>query len=133
MKHLTAFIALKGHTTPVHLYNSLAPELQEDKKHKLWLGTIRVVSERIIQEEGRVPTYTSLWRHRKRSCWISQMWQQSIQADVFSSLPVPENNGWTLQSDGQYIIDWESPEVQQIKDKIKYLTKGAAARKDVKA
>ena len=61
------------------------------------------------------------------------MWQQSIQADVFSSLPVPENNGWTLQSDGQYIIDWESPEVQQIKDKIKYLTKGAAARKDVKA
>ena len=41
------------------------------------------------------------------------MWQQFNQADVFSFLPVPEGNGWTLQNDGQYIIDWESPEVQQ--------------------
>ena len=116
----------------MHLYNSLA---QEDEKHKSWLGTIReVVSERIIQEEDRVPMHTSLWRHWKRSCWISQMWQQSNQANVFSSLPVPEDNGWTLQSDRQCIIDWESPEVQQqIKDNIEYLIKGCSCKKGCKS
>ena len=52
----------------------------------------------------------------KRSCWISQMWQQSNQA-----------------GDGQYIIDWESPEVQQqIKDNIEYLTKGCSCKKGCK-
>ena len=63
-KHLTAFIALKGHDTPTHLYNSLDPLLQTEEKHKLWLRLIReIVGDRIVNEEDRVPTFTSLWWH----------------------------------------------------------------------
>ena len=86
-KHLTAFVALKGHKTPAHLYNSLDPLLQLEEKHKQWLHQIReIVGDRIINEEERVPTFTSLWRHWLRSCWVSQLWQQSNQPDIFSTL-----------------------------------------------
>ena len=60
-KHVTAFIALKGHNTPNHLYNSLDPSLPIEYRHKQWLHEIReTVSERIVNEEDRVPTITSL-------------------------------------------------------------------------
>ena len=61
-KHLAAFIALKGHETPpFHLYNSLDANLLNREKHELWLKEIRkVVSERILNEEERVPSITLL-------------------------------------------------------------------------
>ena len=112
-KHLTGFIALKGHNTPIHLYNSLDPSLQIEDRHKQWLHEIReMVSERIINEEDRVPTITSLWRHWLRSCWVSQFWQHSNHPDIFTQLPVPEESGWLLHCD-KYTVDWESTEVQQ--------------------
>jgi len=112
-KHLTAFIALKGHKTPKHLYNSLDPSIQLEEKHKLWLNQIwEVVSDRIYNEEDRVSTFSSLWQHWLRSCWVSRLWQQASQPNIFSALPAPEESGWLLQNDNNFIIDWESPEVQ---------------------
>ena len=133
-KHLSAFVALKGHKTPTHLYNSLDPSLQMTEKHKQWLQQIReVVGDRIINEEDRVPTFTSLWRHWLRSCWISQMWQRCSYPDIFSTLPAPELSGWVLQSDNNYVIDWESPEVQlNIRHNIELLTKGCSCKKGCK-
>ena len=133
-KHLSAFVALKGHKTPTHLYNSLDPSLQMTEKHKQWLQQIReVVGDRIINEEDRVPTFTSLWRHWLRSCWISQTWQRSSYPDIFSTLPAPELSGWVLQSDNNYVIDWESPEVQlNIRHNIEFLTKGCSCKKGCK-
>ena len=73
-KHLNAFVALKGHKTPTHLYNSLEASLQPREKHEKWLQNIRELSsDRILNEEDRVPTFSSLWRHWQRSCWISQL------------------------------------------------------------
>ena len=63
---------------------------------------------------NRVSIITSLWCHWLRCCWMSQMWQHSNQADIFVSLPSPEDSGWLLQADGKYIIDWEATEVQQM-------------------
>ena len=111
-KHVTAFVALKGHKTPLHLFNSIDPSLQPKERHKVWLNTIsEVVSDRIINEEDRVPTITSLWCHWLRCCWVSQMWQNSRQSDMFASLPSPEDSGWVLQADNKYSIDWEAAEV----------------------
>ena len=101
----------------------------------MWLNTIReVISKRIINEEDRVPTITSLWRHWLRCCWVSQMWQHSSQADIFMSLPSPEDSGWLLQADGNYVIDWEAAEVQQmVRNNIEFLTKGCSCTKGCKS
>ena len=58
------------------------------------------------------------------------MWQHSSYPDILSNLPAPEVSGWLLQSDINYAIDWESPEVQQnIRHNIDFLTKGCSCRK----
>ena len=116
-KHLPAFVALKGHKTPRHLFNSMDNSLQPRKKHEDWLKNIReVISDHILNEEDRVPTFSSLWCHWQRSCWVSQLWQQSYESDIYMNLPPPEKSGWLLLDDGTYTTDWEAPEV---KDKIK--------------
>ena len=125
-KHLTAFITRKGHETPLHLYNSIDSSLLPEEKHEAWLQEIRkIVCDRILNEEDRVPSFTSLWRHWMRSCWVSQMWQNSSEEDSYNSLSLPEDNGW-IQIDETYAIDWEATEVQaKVKDKIDFLTKAA--------
>ena len=130
-KYLAAFVALKGHKMPKHSMNSIDPSLQPKERHKVWLNTIKeVVSDRIINEEDIVLTFTSLWRHWLRSCWVSQMQQHSSQDDISTLLPSPQSSGWLLQADGNYIIDWEAHDVQQmIKDNIEFLTKGCSCIK----
>ena len=87
-KHVNGFDALRGHKTPMHLYNSLDPSLQTAEKHEKWLQKIReVVKDQIFTEEDRVPTYSSLWHHWKRSCWISQLWQRLSEADNGPAIP----------------------------------------------
>jgi len=128
-KHCKTFEAAKGYKTPIHLYNSIDASLQAEERHQLWLNQIReVVGTRIIHEEERVPSQTSLWRHWLRSCWISQMWQRSSQRDIYGSLPPPTEYGWKL-SDGNYVIEWESPNAQQtIRDNIEFLLKGCTCK-----
>ena len=129
-RHLAAFIASKGHETPFHLYNSLDTSLSNTEKHTIWIQEIRkVVSERILNEEERLPSTTSLWRHWLRSCWVSQMWQNSSEQDMYNPLPLPEESGW-MKSDGCYVIDWEAPEVQdKVRKSIDFLLKGCSCKK----
>ena len=130
-RHLSAFISNKGHSTPVQLYNSIDPSLPAKERHQVWLQEIRkLVSNRITTEEERVPSVTSLWRHWLRSSWIHQMWQCSNQCDMYSSLPQPEDSGWTICEDGKYKIDWEAPEiVEKVKRTIQFLIKGCSCKK----
>jgi len=87
-KHATAFVALKGHKTSLHLFNSIDPSLQPEDRHHIWLNTIReAVSDIISSEEDRVPTITSLWL---RYCWVSQIWRNSTNPDMFALLQAPE-------------------------------------------
>ena len=82
-KHLAAFITRKGHETPIHLYNSIDSSLLPEEKHEAWLQEIRkIVCDRILSEEDRVPSFISLWRHWMRSCWVSQMLQNSSRGYV---------------------------------------------------
>jgi len=67
-KHIAAFITNYGHTTPLQLYNSVDISLPVSQRHEMWLQKVRqAVCNRIVNEEDRVPTYTSLWRHWLRS------------------------------------------------------------------
>ena len=92
----------------------------------------KVVSERILNEEERVLSITALWRHWLRSCWVSQMWQNSSEEDVFSSLPLPEESGWNKSDDG-YTFDWEAPEIQsKVQETIDFLMKGCNCKKGCK-
>ena len=129
-KHIAAFIANYNHSTPIQLYNSTDTQLSITERHQAWLQKIRqTVSNRIINEQDQIPSHTSLWRHWLRSCWVHQMWQQSIYPDMYSSLPLPELSGW-IKEDNSYAIDWEDKEIEDnIKDTIKFLTKGCSCRK----
>jgi len=129
-KHIAAFIATYGHSTSLHLYNSIDNSLPVLERHKVWLQRVRqAVCNRILSEEERVPTYTSLWRHWLCSYWVHQMWQRSTYPDVYSSLPAPEQSGW-IKDGCNYIIDWEAVDVmEKIKGTIEFLTKVCSCKK----
>ena len=55
--HIAAFIATYGHSTPLHLYNSIDNSLPVLERHKVWLQRVQqAVRNRILSEEERVPT-----------------------------------------------------------------------------
>ena len=135
-KHLAAFISSFSLETPVQLYNSIeSSSTKPTERHKLWLEKIRnTVSNRIVNEEERVPTYTALWRHWLRSCWVSKMWQNSPIPDIPYNLPRPEDSGWIRTSEQKFSVDWEAPEVQKkIAATIEFLTKGCNCKKGCKS
>lgn len=48
----------------------------------------------------------------------------------FSQLHNPEHCGWKLEDDGNYVFDWDSPELQkEVQDTIGFLTKGCSCKK----
>ena len=112
-KHLPSFVSLHGHMTPDHLFNSVDPSFDPHQRHRNWIDKIReVVSDRIQNEEDQVSSYTSLWRHWMRSCWVSTMWRSSHEMDVYTNLLDPHLNGWIWTDDDMYVIDWEDEGVQ---------------------
>ena len=66
-----------------------------------------------LDNEEKIPSFTSLWRHWLRTCWVAKLWRNSAFPDAYSSLSSPEQSGWIYQPDGTYRIDWEAAEVQQ--------------------
>ena len=125
-KHYSAKVFLKGVETPKQLYNSHVSTNINDQ-HRLWYDDIRqIIGDRITKEEERMPSYTSMWRHWLRSCWVAQMWQNSSKEDLFHMLPKPESSGWKVQDDGTYTVDWECPTTQkEIEETINFLTRVA--------
>ena len=130
-KHLASFNALYGHETPTHLYNSIDPTLSPQEKHKKWIEAITsVVANHIKTEEERLPSYTALWRHWLRSCWMASLWLNASLPNPRSSLPFPENSGWLLSSERRkYTIDWEDPDiVAKVETNIALLIKGCKCK-----
>ena len=85
-KHLASFNSLYGHDTPVHSYNATFPSLSPVYRHnKVWIHNISiVVADRIKSEEERIPTYTSLWRHWLRTCWVTNLWILRLRFDCIA-------------------------------------------------
>ena len=106
-KHLAALISSFSLETPVQLYNSIeSSSTKPTERHKLWLQKIRnTVSNRTVNEEERVPTYTAPWRHWLRSCWVSKMWQNSPIPDNLYNLPRPGDSGWICTSEQKFSVD----------------------------
>ena len=132
-KHYSAFVSLKGIETPQQLLNSIHSSTLSEQVIT-WYNDIRaIVSDRITDEDQRMPSESAMWRHWLRSCWIIQMWTNSPEQDVFSGLPPPEESGWLSHTDGattSWSIDWDCPRLQtKVQDTINFLTKGCACQK----
>ena len=132
-KHLSAFVALMCIQTPIQLFNSTTGQTSEER-YQQWYRNIRgIVSDRICNEEKRMPSYTSLWRHWLRACWVAQMWQNSHKVDVYNALPSPEQSGWIRSSTGSYEVDWNSSNFQStVQETIDFLIKGCSCKKGCK-
>ena len=132
-KHYAAFVSLKGIETPQQLLNSIQSNSPSEKV-KTWYNDIRAIgSERITKDEQRMPSESAIWRHWLRCCWITQMWRNSPQQDVFSGLASPDESGWLSHKDGDattWSVDWDCPHLQtKIQATINFLTKGCACNK----
>lgn len=123
-KNLAGF-ACDGKDTPSQLYQSFS-----ENNLKQWWDEIRsTCSERIGTEEDRPPTYTALYKHWKRVCWVSRMWNNSILEDPYESLENGEDHGWSKSEEGVYEFEWESPDVtKQVEETIHFLTKGCSCK-----
>ena len=129
-KHFSAIVSLRSVETPQQLLNSF-PSSSSEEQHKAWYNAIRsIVSDRITNEEERMPSTTAMWRHWMRLCWIAKMWQGSTKQNPFCDLPPPEVCGWLKDDDGTCTFDWECPEVlSHVKETIDFLTKGCSCKK----
>ena len=92
-----------------------------------------IVSERILSKEERMPSTSSLWRHWLRTAYIHTLWHNSNDYDVYSNLPIPENNGWIKNKNDEYEIDWEDPtKTSKIKSNMDFLLSGCKCKKGCK-
>lgn len=91
----------------------MKPQTASKRDAKIFVENIRsVVSDRVEVEDERVPSYTALWRHWLRSCYVLGMWHNSFKTNIYEGLPQPQDSGWLLQND-TYTIDWDCSEVQE--------------------
>lgn len=130
-KYWAAIVTVHDCETPQQLFQLASDTMDDVEKHNWWIEVIRkVVSERIVSEEDRLPSTGALRRHWARTCWISQYWYNSTNHDTREGLPQPEQSGWLLQADGTYTFDWDSPELQErVKNTVEFLTKGCSCSK----
>lgn len=129
-KHLVSFVSKFGLQSPHQLYNSIDPSSSITERHKLWMQKIRAnVSERILSEEKRMPSTSSLRRHWLRVAYIHTLWNKSTDSNVYSSLPLPENYGWIRKDNNVYEIDWEDPsKTSRIQTNIDFLLSGCKCK-----
>ena len=128
-KYYSAIASLKGVYTPQQLYHCF-PNHSIKEQHLQWYNEIRlIVSDRITNEEERMPTHTSMWRHWLRSCWVAKMWQNSWSGDIMHNIPNPTESGWKKHED-EIVYDWECPEMERkVKETIDFLLKGCSCKK----
>ena len=100
-KHYSTVVSLKSIETLQQLLN-LFPSHTADEQHKSWCNEIRsIVSDRITNEEDRMPSITAMWRHWLiRSCWEAKMWTNSTEQNPYHNLPPPEECGWCRNEGG---------------------------------
>ena len=126
-KNLATMVSKLGFETPNQLFNSI--DLTDvDEKHQEWYRSIKRVIH-VLKEEHRPPTYTALWRHWMRSCWVKEMWMNSTSENQYEGLAPPETQGWIKSDQGEYSIDWEDQAVQQkIQKTLNFLCKGCSCK-----
>lgn len=130
-KYWSAFATQHNCETPQQLFQLVPLSKTSEERHEWWIEKIQeVVSERILSEDERIPSTSALHRHWARTCWVSQFWKYSIKQDVQQGLSSPQQSGWQIQSDGTYMFDWDSQELQErVKGTVEFLTKGCSCKK----
>ena len=56
-------------------------------------------------------------------------WNNSHDSDVYSTLPQPENSGWSKRNESHYEIDCKDPSLQMVIEKTYHLLEGCKCKK----
>lgn len=116
------------HDSPESLYNSLFQSDSTAKEnHTQFIEKIRtVIWERVVIEDGLLPSIDALRRHYLRAVWTIGCWKQSTENKM--NFPPILEHGWKLVND-KLAVDWESDENRQaIRDRVTFLVRGCACK-----
>ena len=82
-RHLSSFSSISHVETPDQLYHSTDASMTPFERHKGFILKIQSInSERIVSEEDRIPSLTTLHRHRLRVTYICNLWSNATMHDV---------------------------------------------------
>jgi len=126
-KHKTAF--LPSFPNPETLFNSiqLGPNSDQEQVHSYWLQLMRDrIWTKIQYEEDMIPSLEALFRHWKRSCWVSIVWNQAVLNEI--NHPPLNQFGWK-QSQDSLNIDWDSENnLTNIRHEVALIRKGCGCK-----
>ena len=125
-KHKSAF--LPSFPSPVTLFNSVQTVGDHHQQHNQWLDLIRDrVWPRIQFEEDIIPSSDALFRHWRRSCWVSSVWRQAASNHIV--YPQLEDFGWRKPDSNTLVIDWDSEaNLSKIKERVALIRKGCSCK-----
>ena len=102
--------------------------IQLTSHHSAWLALMREkIWVRIKYEEEMIPSFDSMDRHWKRSCWVRCVWNQAVSNNI--TYPVLHGNGWKQVDSTTLAIDWDSDSnVTEIRDRVSLIQKGCGCK-----
>ena len=102
-KHATGFDTSSPSS---HFLKFCDSSLTENQHHSVWLEDIRQnIWHRIKYENEQIPSDESLWLHWKRSCWVSNMWEQADKNVM--DIGEVSDFGWTVKNNTLSVV-WDS-------------------------
>ena len=125
-KHKSAF--LPSFPTPMTLFNSVQSTSDHQQRHEQWLDLIRDrIWIRIQYEEDMTPSHEALFRHWKRSSWVSSVWNQATSNHIVH--PPLEDFGWKKPDPTTLLIDWDSESnLSRIREQVALIRKGCGCK-----
>ena len=110
------------------LFNSVQTVGDHHQQHNQWLDLIRDrVWPRIQFEEDVIPSSDALFRHWRRSCWVSSVWRQAASNHIV--YPQLEDFGWRKPDSNTLVIDWDSEaNLSKIKEQVALIRKGCSCK-----
>ena len=121
-------VSLNDFDTPIELFNSFSRSSAIDR-HTLFLDKIRKASWQGTYEHELLPSLDALQFHWKRSCWVSSVWCQSLDAEF--DYPQITRCGWEVDNDGKISVTWDTVEnMTRVRENIVFLTQGCGCKSE---
>ena len=121
-------VSLNDFDSPQELFNSFS-RYSVNEQHAMFLDRIRKASWQGTYEHELLPTLEALEFHWKRSCWVSTVWERSLEA-IFD-YPLITQYGWAVDESGLISVVWDTVEnMQKVRENVIFLTKGCGCKSE---